>query len=141
VKSGQVNVAFSYQLVEHLHPVDAREHVANVYKALAPGGVYVCVTPNRLNGPHDISKYFDTQASGFHMKEYTTWELASLLRSAGFSSVRLLFGARGHFMQLPPAPVRQLEKVLSPLPRAVRMRVARGPVLRQLLGVTIVATK
>jgi SAM-dependent methyltransferase len=141
VPAETVDVAFSYQLVEHLHPIDAGEHVANVYRALAPGGTYVCVTPNRLSGPHDISKYFDTQASGFHMKEYTTWELGALLLNAGFSDVRLLFGARGHFVQLSPCLVRQLEKVLAPLPRRVRRRLADSPVLRQLLGITIVARK
>ena len=72
VPDRQVDVAFSYQLVEHLHTADAVEHIDNVYRTLVPGGVYVCVTPSRLNGPHDISKYFETEARGFHMKDTRT---------------------------------------------------------------------
>ena len=39
--------------------------LANLYRALKPGAVYVCITPNRLSGPHDISLYFDSVATGF----------------------------------------------------------------------------
>ena len=53
--SGAVDVAYSNQLMEHLHPDDAVEQLANVYDALKPGGVYLCITPNRVSGPHDIS--------------------------------------------------------------------------------------
>jgi SAM-dependent methyltransferase len=141
VPPGSVDVAFSYQLIEHLHPVDAQEHVENVYRALAPGGCYVCVTPNRLNGPHDISRFFDTEARGFHMKEYTNSELTSLFKERGFSSVQQLCGARGRLFLVPTGPVRSLERTISPLPFAWRSRIAKGPVIRQLLGVTIVATK
>ena len=50
VEAGTVDVAYSNQLIEHLHPDDAQEHVDNVFKALRPNGIYVCVTPNRLGG-------------------------------------------------------------------------------------------
>ncbi len=141
VPAGKVDVAFSYQLVEHLHPVDACEHLENVYRALKPGGVYLCVTPNRLSGPHDISKYFDSEATGFHMKEYTSWELGDLLRQAGFSSIRLLCGTKGRFLRVAPGPIGALERAISRLPRSLRAPIADAPVVRQLLGVTIVARK
>src|SRR5688572_17260472 len=48
VPEGSVDVAFSDQLMEHLHPDDAREQLANIRRALKPGGTYVCITPNRL---------------------------------------------------------------------------------------------
>src|SRR5688572_21898007 len=51
VPSGSVTVAYSYQLMEHVHPDDALEQLTNIYRALAPGGVYICITPNRLSGP------------------------------------------------------------------------------------------
>lgn len=141
VSPGRVDVAFSYQLIEHLHPADAIDHIENVHRVLKAGGVYVCVTPNRLSGPHDISKYFETEARGFHMKEYTTWELADLFKGAGFSSSRVLFGTRGRFLLLPPAFVRPLEQLIAPLPYRTRTRLAASPIIRQLLGVAIVARK
>jgi len=141
VPAGSVNVAFSYQLIEHLHPVDAREHVVNVHRALAPGGRYICVTPNRLNGPHDISRFFDTDARGFHMKEYTNADLTNLLTEGGFSRVQLLCGARGRLFLVPASPVASLEHLLGGLPFALRHRIAKAPIVRQILGVTVVATK
>src|SRR3712207_8321428 len=60
---------FRSQLMEHLHPEDAAEQLANIARALAPGGVYVCVTPNRLYGPSDISMYFDDVRSEEHTSE------------------------------------------------------------------------
>src|SRR6185503_12322595 len=67
---GSVDVAYSDQVMEHLHPDDAMDQLRNVYESLAPGGLYICITPNRLSGPHDVSQYFEDVATGFHLKEY-----------------------------------------------------------------------
>src|SRR2546425_9014273 len=80
-----VNVCYSNQLMEHLHPDDALEQLENIVKVLVPGGVYICITPNRLTGPHDISRHFDAVATGFHLREYTRTELRDLFKAAGFS--------------------------------------------------------
>ena len=40
-------------------PEDAVEQLRHLHAALAPGGVYLCITPSRLTGPHDISYLFD----------------------------------------------------------------------------------
>jgi SAM-dependent methyltransferase len=69
VAPNSVDVAFSDQLMEHLHPDDAMEQLRNLYRALKPGGVYVCVTPNRFSGPHDVSKYFTDEPTGFHLQK------------------------------------------------------------------------
>ena len=71
VPPGTVRVAYSNQLMEHLHPDDALEQLGEIYRALGPGGVYVCITPHRFSGPHDISRFFDAEARGFHLKEYS----------------------------------------------------------------------
>jgi SAM-dependent methyltransferase len=65
--AGSVDVAYSNQLMEHLHPDDAREQLEGIWRALRPGGVYICITPNRVSGPHDISSHFDSIATGFHL--------------------------------------------------------------------------
>lgn len=69
IPSNTIDLAYSNQLMEHLHPDDAYHQLKNIYAALKPSGKYICITPNRLYGPTDISKYFDDVAKGFHLKE------------------------------------------------------------------------
>jgi len=141
VPQGTVTVAYSNQVMEHLHPDDALEQLANIYSALAPGGIYICITPNRLNGPHDVSRLFDDVATGFHMKEYTTGELQRLLRGAGFSSARQSVGLKGHDFDLPVPLVAAIESVLSGLPVGARNSLSGMPLLRKILGVRLIAAK
>lgn len=140
VPNGSIDVAFSDQLMEHLHPDDAEEQLANIHRALAPGGIYLCITPNRLSGPHDISKYFDPVATGLHLKEYTNRELASLMRTVGFSTVRTFLTARGRTMT---APIR-LAEALEGAARAtgrLGFRLVRTPIGMPALGNRIAAIK
>jgi len=44
-----IDVVFSNQLMEHLHTDDAFDQLRNIFNVLNTGGVYLCVTPNRLN--------------------------------------------------------------------------------------------
>lgn len=87
-----IDVAYSCHFLEHLHPDDAYEHAAEVRRVLRSGGVYLCVTPNRLWGPHDISRYFDDTPTGFHLREYTHADLSQLFLRADFASTKVLCG-------------------------------------------------
>ncbi len=135
-----VDVAFSNQLMEHLHPDDALEQLKGIWRALRPGGVYICITPNRLNGPHDISQYFDSVATGFHLKEYTVAELSRLFRQVGFRKVDALLGRRGTCVPFPVAPVVAGEAVLRLMPSKARQMLGRT-VGRAFLGVRLRGTK
>jgi len=136
-----VDTIYSNQLMEHLHPEDAVEQLNGIFRALKPGGVYVCCTPNRLNGPHDISKFFDHEATGFHLKEYTVTELASLFQVVGFSTIRTYVGVKNTFFVVPLCAVVTLEAILSRLPAYARRRVANIAPFRQLLGIRMAAWK
>ncbi len=136
-----VDLAYSNQLMEHLHPEDALFQLREVCRVLKPGGQYVCLTPNRLNGPHDISMYFDTVATGFHLKEYTTSELARLFREAGFRQVRALFGVKGHFSEWPVFVLSAFERVFATLPHRIRQAVGRRPPCSLFLEVRLVGTR
>lgn len=138
---GSVDVAYSNQLMEHLHPDDAEEQVRSVYRSLARGGVYMCLTPNRITGPHDISKYFDEVATGFHLKEYTNAELSRLLKAAGFRSVRKYVGAAGVFVRFPLALAVGCERLVERLPRRLRRRVGLSLPLRPVLDIRMIAQK
>lgn len=136
-----VHLAYSNQLMEHLHPEDALEQLENIYKALVSGGIYLCITPNRLSGPHDISKYFDEVATGFHLKEYTTTELSSLFKKVGFSRVMVYIAAKGRYMSLPTLPIAWYESLLSALPHTFRKAFAGLFPFRSLLGIRMVGIK
>jgi SAM-dependent methyltransferase len=136
-----VDVAFSNQLMEHLHPDDALEQLEGIWRALRPGGVYICITPNRLNGPHDISRYFDSVATGFHLKEYTVGELSRLFREVGFRKVQSLVGRGGTFLAAPVAPVAAAEAVLGLLPPRARRLVGLTLPFRAFLGIRLLGTK
>lgn len=119
-----IDVAYSNQLMEHLHPDDSNEQVQNIYTALKPGGVYICLTPSRLSGPHDISRYFDHVATGFHLREYTTTELIHLFKACGFSRVQAFVRFKQLMLLVPAGPVMLLERLLLRLPQSARRSIA-----------------
>ena len=141
VPQNSVNLIYSNQLMEHIHPDDAIEQLQNLYNALAPGGIYFCVTPNRLNGPHDISRYFDTIATGFHLKEYTVSELSALFKKAGFSKIMVRVGARGWHINMPIFLSVLSEKLLLLLPYKIRKLIASSLPARKLLGICLIGVK
>ncbi len=144
VPENSIDVAYSHQLMEHLHPDDAFAQLENIYNALAPKGIYICITPNRLSGPHDISKYFDEIATGFHLKEYTVTELAELFRSVGFSKISLYKSYRQTSLEIPlnsvTLPIFRIgEELLGILPYSLRRKLASLPLLFR--GMTVIGTK
>jgi SAM-dependent methyltransferase len=139
--AGSVDVVYSNQLIEHLHPEDALDHLAEIYRVLRPGGVYVCVTPNRAAGPEDVSMYFDQEATGFHMKEYTTGELAGIFRKCGFRHTQSYAGGRGWFVRCPAWPIMALEAMLLSLPYTWRFRLSHSLPARFWLGIRIAGVK
>lgn len=79
-----VDLAFSYQMLEHLHPDDMEAHFRETARVLRPGGGYLFSTPHRLTGPHDVSRHFAEEPEGFHLKEWAHWEFFGLVRQWGF---------------------------------------------------------
>lgn len=134
-----IDVAYSHQCIEHIHPDDLVEQLRDIYRALVKRGVFICATPHCFNGPHDISKYFDSVASGLHLKEYTNKELYRLFRSTGFSSVKSYFSAKLHIL-LPLWPIMFIESFLYPLPYAFRKALAKT-IFRRPLGIYLVVVK
>lgn len=144
VSENSIDVAYSHQLMEHLHPDDAFVQLQNIYKALATNGIYICITPNRLSGPHDISKYFDEIATGFHLKEYTVTELAELFRRVGFSKISLYKSYRKTNLEIPlnliTLPILEIcENILERFPYFLRRKLASLPILFR--GMTIIGIK
>lgn len=136
-----VDVAYSNQLMEHLHPEDSRKQLENLFAALKTGGIYFCSTPNRLSGPHDVSRNFDSTATGLHLKEFTVAELEALFREVGFSKSRVYFRFGKFNLFLPPLPFKLVEKIVGVLPESFRKLVTFNRVVRFLLGIRLIGTK
>lgn len=132
-----ITVAFSDQVIEHIHPDDTLEQLTNIHSVLANRGIYICITPNRLNGPHDISRYFDVVATGFHLREYTNSELSDLFKQAGFSKVKAYVGIPAIYVRFPLVVLRLQEGLLNHLPRKLSKPLARMSLTRciRLVGI------
>jgi len=139
VAPGSIDVAFSNQLMEHLHPDDAAEQLREIYTALAPDGTYLCFTPNSISGPHDVSRGFDPVATCLHLHEYTVGELDRMFKHVGFKHTQVLL-PRGN-VRVPVPAITALESCVSTLPGSLSRKVAYFRPMRGFLGIRIVARK
>src|ERR1044072_6348395 len=144
---GCVDLAFTCHFLEHLRGDDALLHLREMRRLLAPGGRYVCVTPHRLWGPHDISRYFSDVPEGLHLHEYSQRELLALLRRAGFRRPRTIPRLGGIGDWPPHARSLALEALGSLPPLRLRrwalerLGAGQGPPLRPLEQVMVVASR
>ena len=141
VTQSSVNIAYSNQLMEHLHPDDALEQLKNTYNSLVSGGMYICITPSKLSGPHDISKYFDKVATGFHLKEYTNYELSKLFKEVGFHKIRVYPRIDKRYVGLPVLPLFLMELFLDNIPHKFARSIANKTPYKSWLGVKMVGIK
>lgn len=98
-REGKIDVVYSNDVVEHLHPDDLKHHLHTAFRLLPSGGLYICITPNRITGPHDVSAHFlpyHSKAQGAHIREYSYRELCREFRRAGFGKLRTPVTAVGY---------------------------------------------
>lgn len=128
LEPGSIDLAFSDQLVEHLHVDDAEWHFKMIADVLAPGGHYVFRTPHHFTGPHDVSMYFTKgDPEGFHMKEWTYGELRTVLRRSGYGDLTAIWYAKGVAVRLPLWLMTAKENLLRPFPRGLRRTLSKLP--------------
>jgi SAM-dependent methyltransferase len=141
VPEGTVSLISSDNVIEHIHPDDAADHISAICRALAPGGVCVCMTPNGLVGPFDISQGIDDEPRGFHLREYTYTELRRIFLQAGFSRVDSFIGGGGYYLLTPAWLHEGFERLLNSLPKRWRKPVGNTLLFRVFLGLRIIARK
>ncbi len=134
-----IDLAYSNQLLEHLHPDDAATHLREVRRVLRPGGRYLCRTPSRVTGPHDVSCYFADEAHGLHLREYDSASIRTLFRDAGFTATKFLLVVRGRRIAVPYFFLSGIERTVMQLPSPVRRRLARNGLVRRLFGLDVLA--
>ncbi|HLG40179.1 MAG TPA: methyltransferase domain-containing protein [Chitinophagaceae bacterium] len=136
------DIIYSNQVFEHLHPDDTIPLLRSYHKFLKDAGKLVIVTPNKLTGPHDVSREFCEDAEGFHLKEYTYKELKALLKATGYKKLRGYIGHKklGYFA-LNISLLVFAEKVYNTFPGFLKRRVKHSTVLFNLFGLKITAVK
>jgi len=130
-----IDVVFSNQMIEHLHPDDTADHFHLVHRLLKPGAVYVFCMPHKLYGPHDVSRHFSDVAQGFHLKEWTFKELVDLAKGVGFSKWLAYWYKGGICLRMPTWLILGLERMVGCLPVKIRRRL--GPYLLPSVTMTV----
>lgn len=142
LEDASVSFVYSNQLMEHLHPDDAAAQMREIFRVLKPGGRYLCRTPSRFSGPHDVSMFFSSVAQGMHLKEYSYKELRALMRDNGSTRTRIWIAPRAYrAFVLPQFACELIESVFALAPSSLHTRVCRSKVARALLGITMMADK
>lgn len=138
------DLVISIEVYEHLHPEDGDRHLREVCAVLKPGGVYIVVTPNRLNGPADVTRDVFPEATeplGFHLNETTNRELIAQMQQIGFCRFSSLLPLAGKVPGLAdfwyPARVCVWAEKLHPK----LQRVGAGRLSRTFLGIMLKAVK
>jgi SAM-dependent methyltransferase len=119
-----VDIIFSDDVIEHLHPADVDIHMRNAKRILRPSGKYIFRTPHRYSGPHDVSRYFSDEPEGLHLKEWTYREIHKLLKETGYSRFDVYRYRGESLVQVPKTIVFSLEYILRYLPRKMQRRLA-----------------
>lgn len=132
-----VDLAFSYQFLEHIHPEDHEYHFETVYRVLKPGGMYVFDTPHLFSGPYDASRGFVYIHEGMHLKEWTYREMSDLVKKCGFKEwYTYRFGVPRE-SGLVNVMTLMVEDVFRIMPLAVRQKISQ----RIFSGVTMLIRK
>jgi len=122
---GSVDIFFSDQMIEHLHPDETKAHFHLVRQKLRDGGCYVFRIPHAMSGPHDVSRFFSYVAQGFHLKEWTFREIRDLTSECRMDRLTCFWFARGIRIRLPYAYFSTAELFLGELPPKYRRFIAK----------------
>lgn len=137
VPENSVDMAFSYQFLEHIHPEDHEYHFETVYRVLKPGGLYIFDTPHLYSGPHDASRGFTYIHEGMHLKEWTYREMFALVKKTGFKEWYTYRFGTPRESGLYNFGTLLVEGVFGMLPLALRQKLSN----RVFKGVTMLARK
>jgi 2-polyprenyl-3-methyl-5-hydroxy-6-metoxy-1,4-benzoquinol methylase len=86
----EFDVVWSDNVMEHISHQDLPGFLSSIRGCLASNGIFILMLPNRLFGPHDVSRVLDFSntgkvlAQGTHLSEMTYHEVLAMLREHGF---------------------------------------------------------
>ncbi|MBK8805293.1 MAG: class I SAM-dependent methyltransferase [Bacteroidales bacterium] len=140
-EANSIDVFFSNQLLEHLHPDDVLEQTRNINSCLKSNGKYICITPNKLTGPHDISRFFTNKNVGFHLKEYSAYNLHSLFRKSNFNKIKFYSMILGKYYKIPSCMLFSFEFLARIIPLNMRRIILNKTILNRLTNYICIAFK
>jgi hypothetical protein len=82
-----IDIFYADNVFEHMFSDEIDEICRTLSRKLRERAYVILVIPNRYDGPHDVSKYFQPKGSaaqGFHFMELTYKETTILMRKHGF---------------------------------------------------------
>jgi 2-polyprenyl-3-methyl-5-hydroxy-6-metoxy-1,4-benzoquinol methylase len=134
------DLAYSVEVIEHLHADDVSVHLREVRRVLKPGGHLWLLTPNRLDSVGAAARFGVAlePAADVHLKEWTYAELGDQLRAADFTSLRSPW-RNATMAWLPLLPARWFAAAERLPPRLLGHRSVRT--LAGLVACSIVAEK
>jgi SAM-dependent methyltransferase len=136
IENNSIDIVFSDQLIEHIHPEDTKLHFELVHRILKVGGKYIFRTPHFLTGPHDVSQYFSYEPDCFHLKEWTYTEIKRVLLDVGYSKFHTHWSAKGINLRMPFSYFALCELVVGQIPKRY-IRSATKYLIPHLCGVAI----
>ena len=136
-----IDFFYSNQCMEHLHPEDAIEQLKSIFLCLKDKGKYMCITPNQLLGPGDISGYFGNKPIGFHLKEYTDVELKKILKNVGFKKIRFQTIIKNKSIYIPFFMKWTIEKLFSKISRRKREKLLNYRIINLIFNTVIISEK
>lgn len=119
LESNSADCVLSDNVFEHVHPDDALMQLKEMVRVTKPGGYIPILTPNAVNGPHDISAFFSRKPEGLHLKEYTSMEMKRMYQAAGCVDSKAYIGAKGRYVALPSELAAVVEFFVGLLPRKI----------------------
>lgn len=141
-KDGSMDVIYSNQVFEHLHPEDTLPLLKLYHQFLSKGGKLVVITPHRLTGPHDISRDFTKDAEGFHLKEYTYKELRDQMKATGYTNIKGYVGySKWGYFSVPMSLLIFIEKACDRMPKFIKRRLKTSSLAFNFFGMKVIATK
>ena len=99
------DVVLSSHVLERIAPSDSSTHLKSIYNVLNEKGKFILNMPNRVFGPHDVTRIKDftytnnLPAMGTHINEMTYTESIKILKSIGF---------RKFYTYVPIVPIRSV---------------------------------
>lgn len=88
---GRYSLVYWNDVFEHIPVDEITDYLTRIRSLLAPGGKLLTITPNWHMRPSDVTCKLmppRSEASGFHLKEYTLGEVRQMLLDTGFSRVQ-----------------------------------------------------
>lgn len=131
LEDNSIDVFYWNDVMEHIPEDEIKEHIKLLHKKMAPGGLIITITPNRLKGPCDITWHFEphgTIAKGFHFHEYTFQEVLNIFKEYNLVSAYSILGytKKGWYVLMPVCADKIklfIEKIAAVLPYIIKRPV------------------